>query len=160
MRKVLTLSLVHQHPRVLLGMKKRGFGMGRWNGFGGKLDKGETVEQAAVRELREEAGITAEKMTKVGLLEFRFRGEQEVLEVHVFRVERFSGEPKETEEMRPQWFPVEEIPFESMWPDDRYWMPLFLEGKTFEGSCLFDGPDTIVEFSLTETDRIPEISRA
>ena len=154
MRKVLTLSIIHQDSHVLLGMKKRGFGAGRWNGFGGKVHKGETIEQGAARELSEEAGILSERMVKVGLLEFRFRGENEVLEVHVFRVERFSGEPRETEEMQPRWFHVDEIPFEHMWPDDKHWMPLFLEGKMFVGSCLFDGQDTIVEFSFTETDKV------
>jgi hypothetical protein len=35
--KPLTLCMVHQDNKLLLGMKKRGFGEGRWNGFGGKL---------------------------------------------------------------------------------------------------------------------------
>lgn len=47
--KLLTLVLVVQPGRVLLGMKKRGFGAGKWNGFGGKVQPGETIEQAARR---------------------------------------------------------------------------------------------------------------
>ena len=35
--------------QVLLGMKKRGFGAGRYNGFGGKVEPGETVKEAAIR---------------------------------------------------------------------------------------------------------------
>ena len=54
MIKKLTLCIIHQHPRVLLGMKKRGFGMGRWNGFGGKVEAGETIEDATRREVGEE----------------------------------------------------------------------------------------------------------
>ncbi len=38
--------------RVLLGMKKRGFGAGKWNGFGGKVDPGETIVEAAARWLQ------------------------------------------------------------------------------------------------------------
>ena len=34
---------------VLLGMKKRGFGVGRWNGFGGKVHSDETVLEGAKR---------------------------------------------------------------------------------------------------------------
>ena len=45
---------------VLLGLKKRGFGEGRWNGFGGKLEAGETMEQCAARELCEESGLRCE----------------------------------------------------------------------------------------------------
>ena len=56
-KKITTLVLVHQGEKVLLGMKKRGFGQGRWNGFGGKLHEGETIEQAAKRETFEEAGV-------------------------------------------------------------------------------------------------------
>lgn len=47
--KLLTLVLVVQPGKVLLGMKKRGFGAGKWNGFGGKVQPGETIEDAARR---------------------------------------------------------------------------------------------------------------
>ncbi len=133
-----------------MGMKKRGFGQGRWNGFGGKIQKGESIEDAAKRELQEEAGITAEEMTEEGLLEFEFQGDPQTLEVHVFRVDRFTGEPQETEEMRPQWFPVEEVPYDTMWPDDRHWVPLFLDKKKFRGKFLFEGLDTIIDMNLHE----------
>lgn len=45
------------YASVLLGLKKRGFGTGKWNGFGGKVEPGETIRQAAIREMKEEAGI-------------------------------------------------------------------------------------------------------
>ena len=48
-RKVLTLAFIRDVERLLLGMKKRGFGAGKWNGFGGKVDPGETILQGAVR---------------------------------------------------------------------------------------------------------------
>ena len=57
-KKVLTLVLLREGDRVLLGMKKRGFGAGKWNGFGGKLEPGESVVEAAAREVREECGFT------------------------------------------------------------------------------------------------------
>ena len=47
--KILTLLFVLSPGKVLLGMKKRGFGMGRWNGFGGKVHSDETVEEGAIR---------------------------------------------------------------------------------------------------------------
>ncbi|MBI5005002.1 MAG: 8-oxo-dGTP diphosphatase [Candidatus Lloydbacteria bacterium] len=154
MKKVLTLCIVHQHPNVLLGMKKRGFGAGRWNGFGGKVTKEETIEDAAKREMREEAGIELKNLDKVGIVEFEFLGNPEILEVHVFRSDDFSGEPTESEEMKPQWFHVDEIPFKDMWPDDIHWMPLFLSGKKFKGKFLFGESDVILEKNLMEVEEM------
>src|SRR3989344_8079112 len=103
-RKVLTLCVVHDHPRVLLGLKKRGFGEGRWNGFGGKIQDGETIEEAARREMEEESGIVAINLEKAGILTFEFKDDPTLLEVHLFKIHDFEGEPIESEEMRPIWF--------------------------------------------------------
>jgi 8-oxo-dGTP diphosphatase/2-hydroxy-dATP diphosphatase len=150
MKKLLTLCIVHQHPRVLLGMKKRGFGEGRWNGFGGKVMAGETIEEAAKREMLEESGAEVKDLEKMGVVEFEFQGNPEILQVHIFRAQDFVGEPTESEEMRPQWYRVDEIPFDSMWPDDKFWLPLFLKGKKFEGKFLFGPEDSVLEYTLTE----------
>ena len=153
-KKILTLCIIHQHPRVLLGMKKRGFGEGRWNGFGGKVMSGETIEEAARREIREEAGMEVDMLEKVGIIDFEFKGDPEILEVHLFRSTSFSGNPVETEEMKPQWFDVDKIPFENMWPDDQYWFPFFLAGKKFKGKFLFQGHDIILRQELSEVMEI------
>jgi len=160
MKKQLTLTIIHQHPRVLLGMKKRGFGAGRWNGFGGKVEDGETIEEAAIRELREEVGLIAKKIGKQGIIEFEFENDPKVLQVHIFHVTDFEGEPVETEEMKPQWFKISEIPFEAMWSDDIHWMPYLLEGKKFKGRFLFDRPSDaeysakILSMELCEVEEV------
>ena len=147
-KKILTLCVVHKNNRVLLGLKKRGFGMGRWNGFGGKIENGETIEDAAKRELLEEAGIVVENLEQFGTLEFSWEGKPEILEVHIFKALDFKGEPAESEEMKPQWFDVSEIPFDKMWPDDKYWFPLFLADKKFNGKFLFGENDVVLEHNL------------
>lgn len=154
MKKLMTLCVVYQHPKILLGMKKRGFGAGRWNGFGGKVSEGETIEDAAKREIREEAGISVESLNKVGIIDFEFKGNPEIFQVHFFKAINFSGEPTEGEEMRPQWWPIDEIPFNEMWPDDIHWMPLFLGGKKFRGRFLFGESDVILEKELMEVEEI------
>ena len=151
----MTLTLIHQHPHLLLGMKKRGFGAGRWNGFGGKLNLGEDIIDAAKREVEEEAGIKIiGNMERCGIIDFSWVGKPEILEVHVFRANEFSGEPTESEEMRPQWFHVNEIPFTEMWADDPHWLPLFLSGKTFRGNFVFDENDKVLDLKLEETDKL------
>ncbi|MEN9920145.1 MAG: 7,8-dihydro-8-oxoguanine triphosphatase [Candidatus Parcubacteria bacterium] len=142
MKKVLTLGMVVQGNRVLLGMKKRGFGEGRWNGFGGKLEEGESIEEALVREFEEEVGVTPVSYEKVGILDFTFESEPKELEVHIFKVTAYDGEPTESEEMRPQWFEFSSVPFEQMWIDDSHWFPYLEADQKFRGRFHFDRPAT------------------
>ncbi|MDD5251863.1 MAG: 8-oxo-dGTP diphosphatase [Patescibacteria group bacterium] len=156
MKKVLTLAIIEQNGRLLLGLKKRGFGTDKWNGFGGKVTPGETIEEANRRECREECGLEIQGASKVGVCEFEFRGNPEIMEVHIFRVHEWSGMPLESEEMRPRWFGIEEIPFAEMWPDDAHWLPPLLAGKTFTGKFLYDENGTeIIEYEIAETDVLP-----
>uniref|UniRef100_A0A673NK54 Oxidized purine nucleoside triphosphate hydrolase n=1 Tax=Sinocyclocheilus rhinocerous TaxID=307959 RepID=A0A673NK54_9TELE len=152
--KLLTLVLVVQPGRVLLGMKKRGFGAGKWNGFGGKVQPGETIEQAARRELLEESGLTVDTLHKIGNIKFEFIGETELLDVHIFRADTYKGEPTESDEMRPQWFDTDKIPFIQMWADDVLWFPLMLQKKKFLGYFKFHGHDVIVEHKLEEVEDV------
>lgn len=108
MKKILTLCIIRQNNKILLGMKKRGFGAGRWNGFGGKLLEGETIEDGARRETKEEAGVDLIDLNKVGIIDFEFEGNSEILQVHIFKINEFLGKPAESEEMKPQCvLPVE-----------------------------------------------------
>lgn len=150
----MTLCIVHQHPKVLLGMKKRGFGAGRWNGFGGKIEERESIEDAVRREVKEEAGIEIKNIEKIGIIDFEFKDNPEILEVHLFKSNNFTGDPIESEEMKPQWFHIDEIPFQQMWPDDVHWMPLFLKHKKFKGKFLFGENDIILEKELEGVENL------
>lgn len=148
--KLLTLVVIEKDGRVLLGMKKRGFGTGRWNGFGGKVETNESLLEAAKRETLEESGIEIIELDEKGVIEFEFKGKPEILEVHIFKATNWQGEPQETEEMRPKWFNITEIPYKEMWIDDKCWLPLFLEGKKFKGRFLFDENDQVLNYELRE----------
>lgn len=140
MKKLLTLCIIHQPSKVLLGLKKRGFTMGVWNGFGGKVQSSETIDECVKREVFEEAGVEIEDPVKVGIIEFEFQNSREILEVHIYRAEKFSGEPAESDEMKPKWFQINEIPFDKMWSCDKLWLPLLLSGKKFKGKFFLDRP--------------------
>ncbi len=154
MRSV-TLCLLVKEDKILLAMKKRGFGMGKLNSFGGKVEAGETIEAAASREIKEEIGVIAEpeKLEKVGNIQFYFKDKPEWNQhMHVFLVRDWQGEPRESEEqMTPRWYSRQEIPFDSMWSDDKHWLPAVLSGKKVEGKFYFVNEGAkIDEFDIRE----------
>lgn len=142
--QTLTLCFYRQDGKILLGKKKRGFGAGKWNGFGGKVEEGEKLEDAARREMQEECGLIVREMRKCGELTFTFEGSTKALDVHVFDVTRVEGEAAPSAEMDPAWFPEDALPFSDMWADDAHWFPLYLAGKSFKGKFVFAGEQTIV----------------
>lgn len=150
----MNLGIISLNGKILLGMKKRGFGEGKWNGFGGKVKSDETIEQSLIREFAEEADVQIIRCEKYGIMEFEFQGQPDILEVHYYKILEFSGEPKESEEMLPKWFLSSELPFEKMWPDDRYWIPLFLKDKKFKGKGFFEGKDNLIKCDIKEVDFI------
>ena len=46
--------------------------------------------------------------------------------------------------MRPQWFNIEEIPYDKMWPDDKYWYPIMFKGQKFKARMLFEGKTKLI----------------
>ena len=133
-----TLMFIIKDGRILLIEKKRGLGAGKINGPGGKIEPGETPLDAIIRETQEELVITPHDPLKLGELRFSMSDCPDIL-CHVYRSGDFSGTPTETDEAVPVWTPLDEIPWQRMWEDDRHWLPLVIERKTFIGSFVFEG---------------------
>lgn len=147
-KKVSSLVLLRQYGSVLLGWKKRGFGAGKWNGFGGKVEEGETMLDCAKRELFEESGMLAEHLEEIGSLVFEFVQDPMIMNVTVFTSDQFTGEPRESEEMKPKWFAEKDIPYNEMWIDDKIWFPLLLKGIKFRGYFKFLNSDILLEHHI------------
>ena len=138
----------HPQPQILLGYKKRGFGQGKYDGFGGKLLEGEELSVAALRELHEESGITARlpDLSSYGVITFYFPNKREwEQEVHVFLIDKWSGVPLESEEMRPAWFPISRIPYDKMWDDSHLWMPYVLSRQAIQASFTMNNDNETVK---------------
>jgi 8-oxo-dGTP diphosphatase len=150
--------LVRREPvrEVLLGLKKRGFGVGKYVGFGGKVEPGEATVQAAIRELQEEAGITAvsANLRQVGHLTFLFPARSAWNQVvHVFLVDRWDGEPAESAEMQPRWFVCDALPFAQMWQDAAHWLPRILDGQSIRARFTFlDDNETVRHAEIAQME--------
>ncbi|MBK1882220.1 8-oxo-dGTP diphosphatase [Luteolibacter pohnpeiensis] len=141
--------------RILLIEKKRGLGAGKINGPGGKIDPGETPLQAAIRETQEELHVTPADPRKLGELHFWMSQEVPHILCHVYRADDFTGIPTETEEAVPVWTPLDKIPYDRMWEDDRYWLPLLLENQSFLGKFAFEGETLITREIATDLSSDP-----
>jgi 8-oxo-dGTP diphosphatase len=132
-----TLLFVIQGDKTLLIHKKRGLGAGNINAPGGRIEPGETPQQGAVREVEEELCITPHNVSLCGELSFQFTDE---FSIHctVYKADRYSGTPTETDEAKPHWCELDKIPYDSMWEDDRYWIPHMLNNTLFKGYFLFE----------------------
>ncbi|MBP7807419.1 8-oxo-dGTP diphosphatase [Candidatus Saccharibacteria bacterium] len=147
-----TIVFPLRDDQVLLGMKKRGFGEGWWNGFGGKLDKDEAFQEAAIRETREESGIEVNSLRLVGRLLFSFGGELGVVSM-AYVTDDFSGVAVEKDEMKPAWFATNNLPYDQMWPADRLWVPAALSPdvpEIQEFAIQFDNDKRFLEMNPAE----------
>ncbi|MCY3414295.1 MAG: 8-oxo-dGTP diphosphatase [Candidatus Heimdallarchaeota archaeon] len=144
-----TLIFLRRDDEILLTYKKRGFAMGKWNGPGGKVEKGETIEENARREVCEEIGVELTKIEHVGNFNFYDDGTL-AFNVHVFISWEYEGVPTESEEVRPQWYRISEIPYDLMWEDDKYWLPRVLNGEKLEGDFFFSEGLTKVQNFVIE----------
>ena len=134
-------------------MKKRGFGAGKWNGPGGKLDysKGDkNILDTAIRETEEGIGIRPKDMQEMGVLSFYFPHNKEWdQDVYVYMVKDWEGKLKESEEMCPKWFDLKDLPLEKMWDDDKYWLRDVLKGKKIKkASFVFKENDRVKEHNI------------
>ena len=137
---------------VLLGRKKRGFGRGKLNGIGGKIEPGERPIDCIIREVKEEVGLVLcpSAIQEMGQITFRFPFHPDYDHyVHVFVAKAWRGEPTETPEMAPEWFDVDDIPYSEMWQDDAHWLPRVLAGEMIRATFIFGADnETLTDWEI------------
>ncbi len=92
---------------------------GKWNGLGGKMEPGETPEECAIREIREESGLIVLRPDLRGILTFPGFSNDEDWYVFVFVVTEFSGDLIDSAEGRLEWIEDGKIPALNLWEGDR-----------------------------------------
>lgn len=142
------LCFMYTDTEILLIHKKTGLGAGKINAPGGRIEKGESSLQAAIRESQEEVGITPIGPVKRADLSFQFTNGYS-LHGSAFFAKDWSGNLIETDEAAPFWCPILDIPWAKMWEDDAFWLPQALEGKNITGRFIFD-EDTMLSYDLAD----------
>jgi len=89
---------------------RNSYGYKRWTFPGGNIDKGETSENAAVRELKEETGLDVHTITQVGSFVSTMHGKKD--NIHIFHAQTTHNELSldEFEVEEGDWFSHEELP--------------------------------------------------
>ena len=131
------LTYVMDGDNVLLILKKRGLGDGYYNAPGGHIELEETSTEAAIRETKEETGLTVSDLKERGTLRFQFKDGMRMV-CYVFTTSVWEGDLKECDEAKPFWADKNNLDYDMMWKDDKLWLPLLLDGKEFEGWFVFD----------------------
>lgn len=132
---------------VLLGLKRTGFGAGRVVALGGKIDGAESALSAAVREVGEESGIalTPSEVHDAGHITWSFPSRPDWnMAASLFTADAEEAVPVACEEIEPRWYPVAEIPWQSMWKDAPYWLPSLLQGERVDARIVMDADNESV----------------
>lgn len=149
------LCFIRDRGRILLILKKRGLGAGKFNAPGGRIEPGETPEAAAIRETREEVRVEVSRLRGAGELRFQFVDGYS-LHCYLFVAGAWAGTPTETDEAAPAWFTEDALPYDRMWEDDRHWLPLLMSNQAVDGRFVFDG-DKMLSMSLSQAEVTPVI---
>lgn len=144
-----TLVFIFRKNEVLLALKKRGHGEGKWTGPGGKIKSNETPLEAAVRETIEEVGVTPALNRELAIIDYHDLADGEI-RIHVFRATSWKGEPVESEEMKPQWFSINDIPYHEMWAGDDQWLDNVISDHPFAAEIWTDGKGGVTKMEIKD----------
>jgi ADP-ribose pyrophosphatase YjhB (NUDIX family) len=136
-----TLAIMLKDGKIFLWEKKRGFAKWVLNWVWGKVEWCESLDECMIREAKEEIWIEILEQEKVWVLHFYFPKEKSDWNqsVHLYLVKSWSWDIIESDEIKPFWFSIDNIPYEKMWEDDIYWLPRILNWeKDIEYKFYFD----------------------
>jgi 8-oxo-dGTP diphosphatase len=124
--KLATLCYLRRDGKTLMihrVKKENDMHQGKWNGLGGKLEAGETPEECAIREIREESGLQANDLHLKGFLTFPAFANEEDWYAFVFLVRDFQGELIDSPEGILEWVDDAELLNLNLWEGDRVFLP-------------------------------------
>ncbi len=145
---ITTTTFLRKDNKILLAVKKRGFGVGKIMGVGGKQEADELIEDTAIREVKEEIGVHITKIERMATVIFDdlyYKDAPERVPMYVFIATEWEGEPSESDEVKPEWYALSDIPYEKMWSDALVYLPRILRGEKFEAYFRYNKKNECVE---------------
>lgn len=159
--RIETVLIVQKNSKILLGLKspKKKFG-GMWNGFGGGLEDGQTIEECAITETYDETGITPKNLKRLGKILFHFSTDEQDHEVHFLQADDYEGildTSKDFTEYREFSLSELEKIYDEMMPADKFWLPYFINGKMFKGKIYLgkkNGNFIVENYEINEVENL------
>ncbi len=118
--------------------KENDYHHGKWNGLGGKFEPGESPEECAVREVKEESGLNAKSIKMKGFITFPIFDGIEDWYVFLFVIDDYDGEKIDSNEGNLEWIPNEELININLWDGDKYFIPWLFEDKFFSAKFIYE----------------------
>ena len=138
--KLATLCYIKKDGKTLMMYRNKREGDihgGKWNGLGGKLHVSETPEECAIREVKEESGLTIKNPSLRGILTFPAFKDEEDWYVYVFVVQEFSGTLVPSEEGELKWIEDEQLRELPLWEGDPIFLKWLDEGRFFSAKFIY-----------------------
>lgn len=140
--KLATLCYVQKDGHTLMlyrNKKKNDYHEGKWNGLGGKFEQGESPEQCAIREVREESGLTMLNPHMAGFITFPMFDGKDDWYVFLFRCDEFTGDLINSDEGELAWIPNDKLFSLNLWKGDRTFLEWMFDNKFFSARFVYSG---------------------
>lgn len=150
--KLATLCYVTKENKTLMlyrNKKQNDYHEGKWNGLGGKFEIGETPEECAVREIKEEAGLTVKSLKLKGFITFPLFDGKEDWYVFLFVIDKFDGDLIDSPEGKLEWIDNNKLLELNLWDGDKIFIPWLFQEKFFSAKFNYEKgeyKDYTVEF--------------
>ena len=142
--KLATLCYIRKDNQTLMlhrVKKKNDYHEGKWNGLGGKFEPGETPEECAVREIKEESGLIVKELKLKGFITFPLFDGKDDWYVFVFVINQFEGYLIDSPEGILKWIPNKNLLNINLWDGDKIFIPWLDGDKLFSAKFNYEGKD-------------------
>ena len=113
--------------------------LNKWNGLGGKFEKGESPEECVIREIQEESGLNITSPVLKGIITFPDFSHDDDWYVYIFTADKFTGELMDNPpEGKLEWIENKDLLSLNIWDGDEIFIPLVFEDKFFSGKFIYE----------------------